>query len=197
MYVRMGEKTKAKHCMQAVALVFGYIDVAGIMANPSSSPQEGTSAAAQKLLEDLCSLATGNSQILYECTWLSQAWNNKLTLRLSQHHFCAGATPVWLSTPPLPRGFVLELLEFVLAHFAAVFKVLPAFQQSLVIRVSQLLLLQLREGTDASNTAAHNLKSVLRGVRTLLKGFHAQLGSQCGVFLEALVQGMLLPMIGM
>jgi hypothetical protein len=54
----------------------------------------------------------------------------------------------WLRAPALPRPFVLELLDFVLGHSAAVFREIPAFEHALLVRVCMLLTTQLQNLLD-------------------------------------------------
>lgn len=56
----------------------------------------------------------------------------------------AGAPPQWLKTPSLPRTFVLEILDFVLTNSAPIFRALPAFENTLSVWISQLLMSQLQ-----------------------------------------------------
>lgn len=55
-----------------------------------------------------------------------------------------GAPPLWLKSPSLPRTFVLELLDFVLANSPDVFRRLPPFQNALAVRMTQLIQAQLQ-----------------------------------------------------
>ncbi|KAK9868608.1 hypothetical protein WJX84_001848 [Apatococcus fuscideae] len=123
----------------------------------------GSLNAALKLLEDLCVMATASEAMLR-----------------------------WLKAPALPRSFVLDLLDFVLANHATVFRVIPAFEHALLVRISQLLITRLQNLLDpAGEPATHTLelKVVLRVTRTTLKNFYLQLHSKCGVFIEALLAG--------
>lgn len=54
----------------------------------------------------------------------------------------------WLRAPALPRPFVLELLDFVLGHSAALFREIPAFEHALLVRVCMLLTTQLQNLLD-------------------------------------------------
>jgi len=56
----------------------------------------------------------------------------------------AGAPPQWLKTPSLPRTFVLEILDFVLTNSSAIFRSLPAFENTLSVWISQILMSQLQ-----------------------------------------------------
>jgi len=58
----------------------------------------------------------------------------------------------WLRAPALPRPFVLELLDFVLGHSAAVFREIPAFEHALLVRVCMLLTTQLQNLLDPACT---------------------------------------------
>ncbi|KAK9810126.1 hypothetical protein WJX72_005196 [[Myrmecia] bisecta] len=130
----------------------------------TGSPRfQGPTNAALKLLDDLCMMATANEAMLK-----------------------------WLKAPALPRPFVLDLLDFVLANSVAVFRTIPAFEHALLVRICQLLITQLQNLLDPTCEPAvqsTDLKIVLRVVRTVMRHFYRQLRSKCGVFVETLLGG--------
>ncbi|KAK9834027.1 hypothetical protein WJX81_004391 [Elliptochloris bilobata] len=170
--------TAAATVRQAVALVFEHVTTAGPVraAAPAASgapplsprnagllAEHGPANAALKLLDDLCMMVTANEAMLK-----------------------------WLRAPALPRPFVLELLDFVLGHSAAVFREIPAFEHALLVRVCMLLTTQLQNLLDPACDPAlqvSDLRIVLKVVRTVLCCFHRQLRAKAGVFVEGLIAG--------
>ena len=71
-----------------------------------------------------------------------------LLMRTVRHGAANEAMLKWLRAPALPRPFVLELLDFVLGHSAALFREIPAFEHALLVRVCMLLTTQLQNLLD-------------------------------------------------
>lgn len=71
-----------------------------------------------------------------------------LLVRSLRHDAANEAMLKWLRAPALPRPFVLELLDFVLGHSAALFRDIPAFEHALLVRVCMLLTTQLQNLLD-------------------------------------------------
>ena len=69
-------------------------------------------------------------------------------MRTVRHGAANEAMLKWLRAPALPRPFVLELLDFVLGHSAALFREIPAFEHALLVRVCMLLTTQLQNLLD-------------------------------------------------
>ena len=171
--------TAAATVRQAVALVLSYVDVeaelqgqaAAAEAGESGEAPGGAAFAAQKLVEDLCNIASGglpaaSRAVLlafelhlrpaggwraFSCAcWAACGLSCACTvpqLTLPWHWGQlppAGAPPLWLKSPSLPRTFVLELLDFVLANSPDVFRRLPPFQNALAVRMTQLIQAQLQ-----------------------------------------------------
>lgn len=155
--------TAAATVRQAVALVLSYVDVEAelqgqqLQGRGEASAPGGAATAAQKLVEDLCNIASGGfvstrrgtvtagvcgmpmQPLLWRSTCASHARQPCLFT-------CAGAPPLWLKSPSLPRTFVLELLEFLLVNSPSVFRQLPSFQNALAVRMTQLIQAQLQVG---------------------------------------------------
>ncbi|KAK9811035.1 hypothetical protein WJX73_008056 [Symbiochloris irregularis] len=126
--------------------------------------EQGAANAALKLLDELCMMATASSEAMLR----------------------------WLRAPTLPRYFVLDLLDFVLTNTADVFRTVPAFEHTLLVRICQLLVTQLQNLLDPAcdpATQATDLRITLRIVRTVLSKFYRQLRAKCGVFVETLLAG--------
>ena len=169
--------------MQAVSLVFEHVAlVCGVRvpapALRSSSPQpemlartnsglaaHGCVNAALKLLDDLCMMATGATIILLGCSSLLVQGQEVipahwLSRRLGVMHTCVAAASSeamlkWLRSPALPRYFVLDLLDYLLANTAAIFRC-----------AAQLV----RPRHQASPLGSVNLKSHALGLSATLCG---------------------------
>ena len=107
-----------------------------------------------------------------------------------------GAPPLWLKSPSLPRTFVLELLDFVLAHSPAVFLRLPPFQNALSVRMTQLIQAQLQDHLDAGAAGASfapanfsTFRALLRLACTLLRSYYPLLGPRSGTLVQSLLAG--------
>jgi hypothetical protein len=166
--------TAAATVRQAVALVLSYVDVeaelqgqaAAAEAGEAGEAPGGAAYAAQKLVEDLCNIASG-------------------------------APPLWLKSPSLPRTFVLELLDFVLANSPDVFRRLPPFQNALAVRMTQLIQAQLQDHLDAGAAGASfatnnfsTFRALLRLARTLLRSYYPLLGPRSGSLVQSVLAGL-------
>ena len=176
-------------------------------------PSEAASAAL-KLIEDLCNIASGMhapqgllSALQDPCSQIhrSTLWTSRSPEPTSADAVvapprplpsCAGAPPQWLRSPSLPRTFVLELLDFVLANSPAVFRRLPPFQALLSARMTQLFQAQLQDHLDAGAASAAfatqnfaTFRALLRLARTLLRSYYPLLGPWAGMLVQSLLAG--------
>jgi len=69
--------------------------------------------------------------------FLSIAWSVLDLISQSLPHL-AGGDATWLRSPPLPKPFVLELLDFILNASADLFRTLHDFESAVTGRVSSL-----------------------------------------------------------
>ena len=75
----------------------------------------------------------------------------------------------WLRAPALPRPFVLELLDFVLGHSAALFRDIPAFEHALLVRVCMLLTTQLQNLLDPACDPVLQARIGVQGIHKMLR----------------------------
>lgn len=172
------------HTHKAVALVFDHVldeppspapNAAASLSASISLADEASerSAAALKLLDDLCHLAVG--AWAGRCMCLTMAGVNcqrRLSMSIDVDYTCddgglGGATAVciaddqcythahagsnpsgqeaqWVTAPPLPTIFILDVLDFILANSARVFISIAEFEHALLVRICQLLINQLQ-----------------------------------------------------
>ena len=105
-----------------------------------------------------------------------------------------GGSPSWLSSPPVPRSFALEILEFILATRADIFMRVDAFNKLLRERVVSLVMVSLnatstRSAGSATDEAVATHRLLTQTVATITKKFFTLLPTECMVFLTSLLQG--------
>ncbi|CAI5485480.1 unnamed protein product, partial [Closterium sp. Naga37s-1] len=102
----------------------------------------------------------------------------------------AGQQAQWLHVPSLQRTFALEMLEYVVSHYATLFRRLTPYQQVLQHKLCALVMTSLRStGSEEGDVGEPGYRRlVLRCVATLVRQHHAQLTTECEVFLLMLVK---------
>ncbi|CAI5535817.1 unnamed protein product, partial [Closterium sp. Naga37s-1] len=102
----------------------------------------------------------------------------------------AGQQAQWLHVPSLQRTFALEMLEYVVSHYATLFRRLTPYQQVLQHKLCALVMTSLRStGSEEGDVGEPGYRRlVLRCVSTLVRQHHAQLTTECEVFLLMLVK---------
>ncbi|CAI5473000.1 unnamed protein product [Closterium sp. Yama58-4] len=102
----------------------------------------------------------------------------------------AGQQAQWLHVPSLQRTFALEMLEYVVSHYATLFRRLSPYQQVLQHKLCALVMTSLRStGSEEGDVGEPGYRRlVLRCVATLVRQHHAQLTTECEVFLLMLVK---------
>ena len=173
---------------QAVAIVFSYVDVAKAMTltNGATSAINSTESVDEDVAADS-----------------GQAFANKEYIKASSRlledliALSSGSPARWLKTPSLPNQntFSLEVLDFALLSHPALFLSLPAFENSISLRIVQLLQSQLQDHIDAASkgTASSNFeafKAVLKCVRTSLLLYHNVAGRKCRSLVHTLLKGL-------
>lgn len=103
-----------------------------------------------------------------------------------------GGAPSWLSSPPVPRSFALEILEFILATRAELFVRVDSFNRLLRERVVSLVMVSLNatgSAGSASDEAVATHKLLTQTVATLTRKFLGLLPTEGMVFATSLLQG--------
>lgn len=103
-----------------------------------------------------------------------------------------GSSAGWLNVPSLSRVFALDMLEYVLSHYVAVFMLLPAYANVLRQKVCSLLMTSLRatgeQEADAGEPPVRRL--LLRCVSTVTRFYSTIITTECEVFLQMLIKSM-------
>ncbi|XP_071724220.1 uncharacterized protein [Rutidosis leptorrhynchoides] len=117
----------------------------------------------------------------------------KLGLRLLEDltALAAGGSATWLHVSSLQRTFVLDILEFMLSNYVAVFRILVPYEQVLRHQVCSLLMTSLRihaELLEGEAGEPHYRRLVLRSVAHIIRLYSSSLITECEVFLSMLVK---------
>eukprot|EP00887_Chlorella_sp_A99_P002554 scaffold6.g2554.t1 len=168
-------QTAAATVRQAVALVFSFVDVPAELARLAAAGG-GTAEAPPPPP----GILTASQKLMEDLCAIA-----------------AGTPAAWLKAPPLPRAFVLELLDFVLTNSPDVFRLLPPFQAALSQRIAAVVQSQLQDYLDAGAASGSfaeknfpTFRALLRLMRTLLRSFYPLLGPRSGALVQCLMKGL-------
>ncbi|XP_014754709.1 protein MON2 homolog isoform X3 [Brachypodium distachyon] len=116
----------------------------------------------------------------------------KLGLRLLEDltALAAGGSARWLHAQSLHRTFALDILEFVLSTYVAVFRALLSYQQVLRHQICSLLMTSLRTNVELEGEAGEPAfrRLVLRLVAHVIRLYSSSLVTESEVFLNMLVK---------
>ncbi|XP_028770763.1 protein MON2 homolog isoform X2 [Neltuma alba] len=116
----------------------------------------------------------------------------KLGLRLLEDltSLAAGGSAIWLRANILQRAFALDILEFVLSNYVAVFRTLLPYEQILRRKICSLLMTSLRTNTELEGEAGEPSfrRLVLRSVAHIIRLYSSSLVTECEVFLSMLLK---------
>nr|CAB3474415.1 unnamed protein product [Digitaria exilis] len=116
----------------------------------------------------------------------------KLGLRLLEDltALAAGGSAMWLRVHSLHRTFALDILEFVLSTYVAIFRVLLSYQQVLRHQICSLLMTSLRTNVELEGEAGEPSfrRLVLRLVSHVIRLYSSSLVTESEVFLNMLVK---------
>ncbi|XP_031404263.1 protein MON2 homolog isoform X3 [Punica granatum] len=116
----------------------------------------------------------------------------KLGLRLLEDltALAAGGSATWLHVISLQRIFVLEILEFILSNYLAVFRILVPYEQVLRHQICSLLMTSLRTNIEHEGEAGEPpfRRLVLRSVAHIIRLYSSSLITECEVFLSMLLK---------
>ncbi|KAK9160994.1 hypothetical protein Syun_007335 [Stephania yunnanensis] len=133
-------------------------------------------------------LISGGSSIKRES--LTKA--GKLGLRLLEDltALAAGGSATWLRVSSLQRTFVLDILEFILSNYVAVFRTLALYEQVLQHQICSLLMTSLRTNVEVEDEAGEPSfrRLVLRSVAHVIRLYCSSLVTECEVFLNVLIK---------
>ncbi|KAA3472809.1 protein MON2-like protein isoform X1 [Gossypium australe] len=132
--------------------------------------------------------ASRKSSLMREATTSS----GKLGLRLLEDltALAAGGSACWLHVSSLQRTFALDILEFILSNYVAMFKILVPYEQVLQHQICSLLMTSLRTNYELEGEVGEPYfrRLVLRSVAHIIKLYSSSLITECEVFLSMLIK---------
>ncbi|KAH7543199.1 hypothetical protein FEM48_Zijuj02G0158400 [Ziziphus jujuba var. spinosa] len=190
--------TAAATFRQAVALIFDHVVSAeslpagkfgsgSYISRTSSVP--GDISRSINLSESLeLESISGGSALMRE----SLTKVGKLGLRLLEDltALAAGGSGIWLRVNSLQRPFVLDILEFILSNYVAVFRTLIPYEQILRHQICSLLMTSIRTNAEVEGEAGEPSfrRLVLRSVAHIIRLYSSSLITECEVFLSMLLK---------
>lgn len=116
----------------------------------------------------------------------------KLGLRLLEDltSLAAGGSAIWLRVNIVQRTFALDILEFILSNYVAVFRTLIPFEQALRRQICSILMTSLRTNAELEGEAGEPSfrRLVLRSVAHIIRLYSSSLITECEVFLSMLLK---------
>ncbi|KAL5196024.1 Protein MON2 [Glycine soja] len=116
----------------------------------------------------------------------------KLGLRLLEDltSLAAGGSAIWLCVNILQRTFALDILEFILSNYVAVFRTLLPYEQALRRQICSLLMTSLRTNAELEGETGEPSfrRLVLRSVAHIIRLYSSSLITECEVFLSMLLK---------
>lgn len=102
----------------------------------------------------------------------------------------AGGSAIWLRVHSLQRIFALDILEFVLSHYVAIFQTLLSYEQVLRHQICSLLMTSLRTNVELEGESGEPTfrRLVLRSVGHVIRLYSTSLVTESEVFLNMLVK---------
>lgn len=120
---------------------------------------------------------------------ISEAGKLGLLLLEDLTALAAGGSATWLRIHSLQRTFTLDILEFILSNYVAVFRTLVPYQQVLRHQICSLLMTSLRTNMEPEGESAEPTfrRLVLRSVAHVIRLYSVFLVTESEVFLNILV----------
>ncbi|KAL8251600.1 hypothetical protein R6Q59_035293 [Mikania micrantha] len=116
----------------------------------------------------------------------------KLGLRLLEDltALAAGGSAIWLHVGSIQRTFALDILEFILSNYVAVFRTLLPYEQVLRHQICSLLMTSLRTNSEIEGETGEPYfrRLVLRSVAHIIRHYSSSLITESEVFLSMLVR---------
>ncbi|XP_057539687.1 uncharacterized protein LOC130817800 isoform X2 [Amaranthus tricolor] len=190
------QNTAAATFRQAVALVFDHV------ANAESLPSGKVSSGGQIFRSssvtgdvsrsihrsDEYDTVTGVTPITRES--LTKSGTVGLRLLEDLTALAAGGSATWLHISSVQRSFALDILEFVLSTYVAVFRTLIPYEQVLRHKICSLLMTSLRTNAEIEGEAGEAFfrRLLLRSVSHIIRLYSSSLITESEVFLSMLVR---------
>ncbi|KAL5702278.1 hypothetical protein ACHQM5_027513 [Ranunculus cassubicifolius] len=190
--------TAAATFRQAVALIFDHVVSAESL--PAGKMNSGSHISRSSSVSGDVSRSINHSESL-ETEYVSGesllkrdnlTKAGKLGLRLLEDltALAAGGSAVWLRVSSLQRTFALDILEFILSNYVAVFRTLAAYEQILRRQICSLLMTSLRTNVELEGEAGEPYfrRLVLRSVAHVIRLYSSSLVTECEVFVSMLTK---------
>ncbi|CAL9055746.1 unnamed protein product [Musa banksii] len=189
--------TAAATFRQAVALIFD--SVACIESLPPGKIGSGSHTSRASTIMDDISRSFNNSVSL-DSDFVSEgpakreglSKVGKLGLRLLEDltALAAGGSAIWLRVISLQRAFALDILEFILSNYTAMFQKLIPYEKVLRHQICSLLMTSLRTNAELEGEAGEPTfrRLVLRAVANVIRMYSLSLVTESEVFLNMLVK---------
>lgn len=171
--------TAAATVRQAVALVLSYVDVEAELQGLQAAGRDGSgegeeavcaprgaAAAAQKLVEDLCNIASGAPPIWLKSPSLPRTFVLELLDFVLTH-----SSAVFRQLPPFQNALAVRMTQLIQAQL----------QDHLDAGAA---------GASFATTNFSTFRALLRLARTLLRSYYPLLGPRSGMLVQALLAGM-------
>uniref|UniRef100_A0A803KPK7 Protein MON2 homolog n=1 Tax=Chenopodium quinoa TaxID=63459 RepID=A0A803KPK7_CHEQI len=102
----------------------------------------------------------------------------------------AGGSATWLRISSVQRSFALDILEFVLSNYVAIFRTLVPYEQVLRHKICSLLMTSLRTNAELEGEAGEAFfrRLLLRSVAHIIRLYSSFLITESEVFLSMLVR---------
>ncbi|KAJ8475568.1 hypothetical protein OPV22_019295 [Ensete ventricosum] len=189
--------TAAATFRQAVALIFD--SVACIESLPPGKIGSGSHTSRASTIMDDISHSFNNSVSLDSdfvsggpAKRESLSKVGKLGLRLLEDltALAAGGSATWLRVISLQRSFALDILEFILSNYTAMFQKLIPYEKVLRHQICSLLMTSLRTNAELEGEAGEPTyrRLVLRAVANVIRMYSLSLVTESEVFLNMLVK---------
>ncbi|KAL2942428.1 Protein MON2-like protein [Bienertia sinuspersici] len=190
------QNTAAATFRQAVALVFDHVALAESLPSGkfssggqifrSSSVTGDVSRSIHRL--DEYDTVAGVTSITRESITKAGAVGLRLLEDLTA--LAAGGSATWLHISSVQRSFALDILEFVLSNYVAVFRTLVPYEQVLRHKICSLLMTSLRTNAEIEGEAGEAFfrRLLLRSVSHIIRLYSSSLITESEVFLSMLVR---------
>lgn len=190
--------TAAATFRQAVALIFDHVVSAESL--PTGKSGSGgyisrTSSVTSDVNRNLNRLELLDQEFTSKGSSLMKndlSNSGKLGLRLLEDltALAAGGSAIWLRCNSIQRTFVLDIVEFVLSNYVALFRTLVPYVQLLRHQICSLLMTSLRTNSEFKGETGEPYfrRLVLRSVAHIIRLYSSSLVTESEVFLSMLVR---------
>ncbi|KAF3786151.1 MON2-like protein [Nymphaea thermarum] len=184
--------TAAATFRQASALVFDHvIHAESLPAGKSGlgshvSRTNSVSGDVNRSIHNSVSLDSNIISSLQPASQESLTGEGRLGLQLLEDltALAAGGSGLWLRVNSVQRGFALDILEFILSNYVAVFRFLIPYEQVLRHQICSLLMTSLRTNVEFEGEAGEPYfrRLVLRSVAHVVRLYSSSLITECEGF---------------